>query len=421
MPTHRRSGGWGRRSIDRRQFLKETAGTAVAVSSLGALMAACGNDGSPSRSVAAIEVASPENPVTLDLFDDNPSIDSGLEPEAGPLRIFNWSEYIWLRVVKDFEEEFGVEVEITTFQNMSEGVAKLRAGGTDFDVFFPTIDQVPKLVAAKLLQPLNLSYVPNLKANVWPDLVDPFYDQGSRYTVPYTTYTTGVAYRTDMVSEDVGSRTNPYDIFWDSQYSGKVGIYDDYREVMSMIMLRNGHTDINTGDPEILEETKQDLLSLIDDVRVKTTIDGAYSGLPEGKFAVHQAWSGDMIASPFYMPRGEDPSVLRYWTPPDGRGSVGNDLISIPRSSQNPVLAHLFLNYMLDNDVAFKNFSWNGYQPPITAMDPATLVSDGYVLETLESAIVLPQNVSRGYRQLALLPEVDARWQSIWSEFKAGA
>lgn len=407
--------------MGRRQFLRDSAATAVTMSSLGVWLSACANNNDPSTRAAAIEVASPDNPVMLDLFDDNPAIDSGLEPEAGPLRVFNWSEYIWLRVVKDFEEEYGVEVEITTFHNMSEAVAKLRAGGTDFDVFFPTIDQIPRLVTAKLLQPINRSYLPNLEANVWPDLVDPFYDRGSRYTVPYTVYTTGISYRTDLVSEDVGELGNPYDIFWDSQYSGRVGVYDDYREVMSMVMLRNGHTDINTGDPEILEETKNDLLSMIDAVGVRTTIDGAYSGLPESKFAVHQAWSGDLVAAPYYMPRGEDPSVLRYWTPPDGTGSVGNDLIAVPRSAQNPVLAHHFLNYMLDNDVAAKNFTWNGYQPPLTAMDPATLVSDGYVLETLDPAIVRPQNVSRGVRQLALPPDVDALWQSVWSEFKAGA
>jgi spermidine/putrescine transport system substrate-binding protein len=268
MTRQARSGGWGRRSIGRRQFLRESAATAAAMSSLGVLLAACGNDGS-SRTISAIEVAGPENPVTLDLFDDNPAVESGLEPEAGPLKLFNWSEYIWPRVVKDFQEEYGVEVEITTFYNMSEAISKLRAGGLDFDVFFPTIDVVPKLVAAKLLQPLNRDYLPNLDANVWPELTNPFYDRKSQYTVPYTVYTTGIGYSTDLVSEDLGALENPYDVLWDSNYAGKVGIYDDYREAMSMVILRNGHTDINSGNPEILEETKNDLLSLSDAVRVK--------------------------------------------------------------------------------------------------------------------------------------------------------
>jgi spermidine/putrescine transport system substrate-binding protein len=121
------------------------------------------------------------------------------------------------------------------------------------------------------------------------------------------------------------------------------------------------------------------------------------------------------------MPKGGDPEVLRYWAPSDGKGSVGNDLMAIPKAASNPVLAHHFLNFMLDNDVAIKNFSWVGYQPPLTAMDPDRLVSDGYVLETLEPAIVRPENFRNGYRQLALRPDVDSLWQSVWSQFKAGA
>ena len=43
---------------------------------------------------------------------------------------------------------------------------------------------------------MNHSYVPNLK-NLWPEYQNPWYDLGARYTVPYTIYGTGVAYRTD--------------------------------------------------------------------------------------------------------------------------------------------------------------------------------------------------------------------------------
>ena len=39
---------------------------------------------------------------------------------------------------------------------------------------------------------------------------------------------------------------NPYEMLWNEKYSGKVGIYDDYREAMTMVMLKNGVSDINT-------------------------------------------------------------------------------------------------------------------------------------------------------------------------------
>ena len=407
--------------LDRRTFLQRGAAWGALASASG-LLAACGGGAGSDGQTAGLKLASPSEPQSIGLSEDNPAIKSGLEPEAGPLKIYNWSDYIWPRVVKDFAREYGVEYEITSFYNMSEAVNKLRTGRVDFDVFFPTADAVPKLAAAKLLQPVNHDYLGNLESNVWPELADPWYDKGSRYTVPYTVYTTGIAWRSDMVSEDIAAMENPYEIFWNEKYSGKVGIYDDYREAMSMVMLKNGVSDINTGSPKVIAQVKKELIELSKAVNVKTTIDGAYSRLPEGIFALHQSWSGDIVAGPFYMPGksyGDPDGVLQYWWPKDG--TIGSDMIAIPAGAKNPVLAHHFLNFMLENKYALKNFSWVGYQPPMKSIKPSKLVSDGYVVENLRSAIVEKPNFSTGIIQTALPPAVDRRYQDAWSDFKSGA
>ena len=46
--------------------------------------------------------------------------------------------------------------------------------------------------------------------------------------------------------------SNPYDIFFDPKYKGQVGIYDDYREAISMALLRKGITDIPEGHDDRL-------------------------------------------------------------------------------------------------------------------------------------------------------------------------
>ena len=412
--------------MNRRQFLYRSAATTAALSGAGVLLSACGGDGSggTSSSSSAVKIASPSDPSTLPIYDDNPPIESGLDPEAGPLKIYNWDEYIWPKVVKDFAKEYDVDFEISTFYNMSEAVAKIRTGQVDYDVFFPTLDPIPKLVAAKLLQPLNHDYLPNLTSNVWPRLADPFYDKGSRYTVPYTVYTTGIGWRTDMVDDDIAAMSNPYEIFWDSKYAGKIGIYDDYREAIQMVLLKNGITDINTDDPQDLELAKKDLEEMADAVNVRTTIAGAYQKLPEGEFAIHQAWSGDMVAAPYYMPQkdyGDPNGLLRFWWPEDGKGVIGNDSMAILNNAKNPVLAHHFLNFMLANNHGIANFSWVGYQPPLKAIKPSKLVRQEYVVPNLETAVVKENYFDTGYIALALPPETDALWQEAWSEFKSGA
>ena len=164
------------------------------------------------------------------MFDDNPVIESGLEPEAGPLKIYNWNGYLWPRIKKDFAKEYGVEVEESYFATTDESMAKISSGKVDFDIFFPFQERLGRMVLGKLLRPLNHDYIPNLKTSIWPALQDPFYDKGSRYTVPYTIYTTGIGYRTDEVKTTPWDLSNPYEIYWDEANKGKTWLLDDGRE-----------------------------------------------------------------------------------------------------------------------------------------------------------------------------------------------
>ncbi|MDW8339612.1 MAG: extracellular solute-binding protein, partial [Thermoleophilia bacterium] len=283
----------------RREFLGRSAAGVVGLSSLSALLAACGGG---SAETTELELASPSNPVTQPLFDDNPAIDSGLEPERGTLRIYNWSGYLWPRVKRDFAREYGVEVEETYFSTTDEAVAKISSGAVEFDVFFPTTDRVGRLIAGKALQPLNHDYLPNLR-NVWPSVQDPWYDKGSRYTVPYTTWTTGIGYRVDKVATPPDRLSNPYEIYWDESNRGKVYLLDDSRDAPAHMLLKNGILDVNTEDPEHIELAKSELKSLIDAVNIKLSTDD-YTNVPEGKAWVHQMWSGSAISAQWYLPEG---------------------------------------------------------------------------------------------------------------------
>ncbi len=112
--------------------------------------------------------------------------------------------------------------------------------------------------------------------------------------------------------------------------------------------------------------------------------------------------------------------MLRYWFPADGKGMVDNDMLVTLKGGKNPVLAHLFLDHMLDTEVAMQNFSAIGYQPPQNSINPDALVSDGFIPQNLATAIVKPEWFDAGYRILELDPANDAAWQNVWRTFKAG-
>jgi spermidine/putrescine transport system substrate-binding protein len=407
------------RGFGRREFLERSALGALGLTIAVPLLAACGGSSNTFKP-PALKLARPDNPVLHPLFADNRAIASGLDPEAGPLRIYNWNGYLWPKILKDFGKEYGVKVELSTFSTMDEAVAKMSSGAVAYDVFFPTPDRISRLVLGKTLQPLNHHYLPNLSKTIWPSLQDPFYDKKSRYTVPYTIYTTGIGYRVDKVKTTPWDLDNPYEIYWDEADKGKTFLLDDSREAPVHMLLKNGITDVNTEDPDDIDLAKKELKSLIDAVNIKLSTDD-YTNIPEDKAWVHQMWSGSAVSAQWYLPEGTGPGVLGYWFPPDGRGSIGNDMIAVPRKAKNPVLAHHFLNYLIDAKHGYDNFvNFNGYQPPFVSIDPDRLVTDGVVPKNLKTAVVRESDFQRGYFQLELTPNGQKLWQNAWAEFKAG-
>ena len=110
--------------------------------------------------------------------------------------------------------------------------------------------------------------------------------------------------------------------------------------------------DLNTEDQKIVAQAGKDLGQLTDIANVKVAITD-YQTLPEGKTWLHQSWSGDLLGAAFYyMPKGVPPSVLSYWSP-DENGVVQNDFFCIGRTAKNPALAHRFIDFMLDEKIAY--------------------------------------------------------------------
>ncbi|MGH3365726.1 MAG: polyamine ABC transporter substrate-binding protein [Nocardioidaceae bacterium] len=378
-------------------------------------LAACGNQLYTSGNLV---IATPDNPVRWPINPKNGPIEPGQRPEPGStLRLYNYADYLGPGVIKAFEKEYDVEVTVSTFNDTDEALTKIATRSVDHDIYFPSYDQIGKMVTADLLQPLTHSYLPNI-TNLWQQFQNPWYDLGWRYSVPYSVYTTGIGWRIDMVDEDIAARDNPYDVFWDPRYRNNCAVIDDWHTLMAMVLLRNGIQNTNTGKASQLELIRDQLHTMQDatDPRVTITM---YNDLPAGQFGLAQMWSGDIVNARWYLPAKTSPEILRYWFPPDGRGLVDNDLMVLLAGGKNPVAAHYFINHMLDPAVAAKNFGFIGYQPPQRSIDARRLVADGFVPPNLETAAVQPKDFTVGRRLLELEPVVDGQWHAIWQEYKA--
>ena len=417
----------------------------MAVSAAG-LLAACenttepvgGSAGGPTGAAAKLVVQKPtgpgglplprpDNAVTWAITAENQPVPDGRSAEKGPLQLYNYADYIDPITIKKFEKLFNTSVSIATYNSADEAIAKLASGAVGFDVILGlTGSNIVNLIAQQLLQPLNHGYLPNLAKNIWPELADPFYDRGSRYTVPYVVWLDGIGWRNDIVKTDIGEMDVPWDIFWHSQpYRGRVGVLDDKRDALSMPMQREAmhagvRPDLNTENPSVINAAESELSELNGICNVKVTITD-YQTLPEAKTVLHHSWSGDVLSGAFYyMPKGVKPDVLSFWGP-DKNGVVQNDFLCIGRSSKNPVLAHQFLNFMLNEKNAYANMvNYVGYTPPQNAIDAEALIKRGLIPKTLTQAVVRPDQFAANQELLQLSIDGERYWDSAWSKFKAG-
>jgi spermidine/putrescine transport system substrate-binding protein len=250
-------------------------------------------------------------------------------------------------------------IHVESFQRIDEAIARLAEPDAAFDVFFPTIDVLPDLIAAGTLRPLNHEYLPNVR-NLWSWFnapARPSYDPGLAYTVPYTVYSSGVGWRDDLVApSDAPDEREPFAVLWDPRYHGRLGIYDDYLEGLSLALLRDGVADLRA------RPTTSSPAPQTPSTRPSASRPPVHARRRRGRAA-----RGRVRGAPVVVGRRADSAPvrrdritpapapawlgkLRYRAPAAPGLVVGCDLTAICARGRNPVLAHAFLNHLLDFD-----------------------------------------------------------------------
>ncbi len=343
----------------------------------------------------------------------NKPIAGGLRPEANAtLRVLAWVDRISQRCLDDFSRAYRCEVEVTSYPSMMQALTTLRRGRGRFDVFMGApSDVIGNLVGRAMIQPLNHTYIPNIR-EAWSFYADPYYDSHWLYTVPYQVFTTGIAWRKDHIDTDPYALANGWEFPWRVRSKGRTAVLNDYRETIGLALLKDGST-VNATDPLLINQARDALIELDRLVGLRFDNDVA-AQLASGQAWVHHAWSGQVVAAAKKLPAGVPAAVLGYWFPPQGTGPVANDTNTIVRGAQSPVLAHLFLNFMLDRQNAIKNIAATGFTQPLTYATPSRLVSLGILPPGLTSAAVLSTFLDHGLKELQIAPAADQLWRQAW-------
>lgn len=272
-------------------------------------------------------------------------------PFAGQeLRVFNWSDYIDPALIDEFQRRTGAHVQYDNYSTESELETKLLTGGGGYDVVFPSDHGMTTLVRTDLLQPLDQRRLPNFE-HLDQRFLQPPYDPDNRFSVPYCWGTLAVGIRSDHVEQPV----NGFDVLFDERYKGRITMLDDAENTVAAVMLYLGHP-MNSTDPAHLEEARQALLRQRPLVQAYTS-DGYKEKLIKGEAWVALGWSGDILQA------ARENANVQAVIPASGT-MVWVDNIAIPRGAQHVELAHVFIDFLLEPEIAARNANFVRYPTP---------------------------------------------------------
>ncbi len=318
------------------------------------------------------------------------------------INVYNWGEYISdgsdgsLDVNKAFEELTGIDVVYTTFASNEELYAKLKSGGVSYDIIIPSDYMIGRMIAEDMLEPLNFENIPNFSM-IDEKFVNPAFDPENKYSVPYTWGVVGLIYNTQYISEE---DAKSWDILWDERYMGDILMFSNSRDAFGIALKKLGYS-FNTTDEDEINEAAELLKEQKPFVQAYV-MDEIFDKMQGEEAAVAPYYAGDAITM---IEANEN---LAFSIPKEGT-NIFIDSMCIPKSAKQKEAAEMYINFMLETEVAAANCEYIGYSTPhaeaLKTLDEEISSNpiaypDDETLENTESFLYLPKATSDLYDKL---------------------
>ena len=275
--------------------------------------------------------------------------------EAKVLNFYNWTDYIADNTIPNFQKKTGINVTYHNYSSNDELFAKLTAGSTGYDIIVPTDATLVKMKHGNLLEPLDLSKIPNV-ANLDPRFRNAAYDPGNQYSIPWQWGTTGIGFD----KTKVGGAVTDWDAFQLPAVKGKSSFLDEARDAFAMALFALKR-DPNSIDDTDLDDAKSYLIDL--KKKIKSITSDYQDPLKSGELLLAQAYSGDVFTLQ------ADNKNVEYVIPTSGAFSWV-DSMAIPKGAKHPGNAEEFMNYILEPKVGAALTNFVNYGSPNKAAEP---------------------------------------------------
>ena len=340
--------------------------------------------------------------------------------QSNTLNIYNWSDYIDPALLKEFESEYGIEVNYDIYDSSEMVDTKLMTGGSGYDLVVHAASFSARLIPIGVYQIVDISRLSN-----WHHLDQAIVDKitanyGQEIAgVPYMWGTTGFTYNRKLVIERIpDAPLSSAAMLFDPEVVSRladcgVSLLDDPTSVIPTAMLYLGYS-ANSVEPAHLLEVEQLLKAVRPYIKyfssTKMLLD-----LPSEEVCVAMSWSGDYsIATARAAEVGLDID-LGYSIPSEG-GTDWYDVMYIPADAPHSDNAYLFMDFMLRPENIARASNYIGYananrsatalvDPGMTS-DPA-IYPDRETLQRLHASKILP-------------PKLERRRSRTWTKIKTG-
>jgi spermidine/putrescine transport system substrate-binding protein len=275
-------------------------------------------------------------------------------PKTGTqeLKVLNWSEYIDKSLIPEFEKKTGCKVVYELFASDDELTTKLLTGDSGYDVVFPSDKGMAPLIQKDLLREIDKSKLSNWK-HLDAKFLNPPYDPGNRFGVPYFWGTAAIGIRTDKVTQPVKG----FEVLFDEKFKGRITMLKSPEDVVAIALLHLG-LPMNSTKDEDLAKVKELLIKQKPLVQSYTD-DSVKEKLIKGEAWVCLFWSGDILQA---REESEDKNIQAI-VPASG-SMIWVDSMAILKKSKNPALAYEFINFLLDPEIAARNANYVKYPSP---------------------------------------------------------
>ncbi|MEU2377980.1 polyamine ABC transporter substrate-binding protein [Streptomyces misionensis] len=387
-----------RTSPSRRSLLRALGGTAA----LGAL-AGCGVPAAYVRpgDRAVTDASATDHrltwanwPLYIDTDDKNPNRRPTLEAfgKRAGIRV----EYV--EEINDNDEFFG---------KISPALMNHQPTGRDLIVISDWM--CARFVRLGWVQEMDRAHQPNVAKHLDPLLRSPAFDEGRRFTVPWQSGITGIAYNHRKLGREIRAVKD----LWASDLKGRVTLLSGLDESFALLMQGNG-VDITRWTADDFHDVCDEVQRQVGRGQIRRFTGNDYTkDLVSGDVLACQAYSGDVIQL-----QADNPDI-RFVVPEEG-AELWSDSLMIPNRARHKANAERLIDYYYRPEVAAELAAWVNYVCPVPAAkevlaadpdkDTAALADNPLIFpdETMRSRLAIARDITSAERV-----DFARRWNKI--------